>query len=109
MDEARRWIKKLLEEKLAQQRRVAMGRLRPLIEKRRRGEGLTRADVEEAMGATCWGSLAYCCSPEKECGYRDAVLEALGLTKRDYARYKGECKRLLWRVLKRKKVIRVPP
>ena len=102
-EEIRRWIDKLLEEKLAQQRRVAMRKLRPLIEKRRRGEELTREEVERAMSVTCWKHLAYCCSTKKKCGYRDMVLRALGLTKRDYSKYKKACEGLLWLILAEKR------
>ncbi|MGQ4834558.1 MAG: zinc ribbon domain-containing protein [Candidatus Asgardarchaeia archaeon] len=48
------------------------------------------SNLEEIMKLTCYGSLAYCCSPDFECAIRDEVLRLLGLTKEDYARLKAQ-------------------
>ncbi|MCD6513597.1 MAG: zinc-ribbon domain-containing protein [Candidatus Odinarchaeota archaeon] len=46
--------------------------------------------IEEIMKLTCYGSLAYCCSPDFECAIRDEVLRLLGLTKEEYAKLKAK-------------------
>lgn len=99
------WIDAILEETLLNQRRRAMERLRPLIEKKRRGEKLSKKDIEEGMKVLCYGHFCFCCGLKKRCGYRDSLLKALGLTRKDYTDYKDRCKRLFWRVLREKKVI----
>ena len=40
---------------------------------------LTKSDIQEAMSITCYGNLAGCCGPEKECPTQLAVCEALGI------------------------------
>ena len=104
-ERAERWVSGILEKKLRGQRRRARKTLRPLAEKKRRGERLTKGDVGRGMEVLCFKHLAFCCGAEKKCGYRDSLLEALGLGKAEYIEYKRRCERLLWRVLRENSVI----
>jgi len=53
-------------------------------------------EVKDRLGVeapgTCFGNLAYCCSPEKTCPRRDKVLAELGWSYSRYLQYK-------WRIL----------
>lgn len=52
---------------------------------------IARSIQELAMLRTCFGSLAYCCSPDKKCMDRDGALELLNLTIEDYQQIKSTC------------------
>ena len=104
-ERAERWVSGILEEKLRGQRKRARKTLRFIAEKKRGGERLTKRDVEKGMGVLCWKNLAYCCHVSKKCGFRGTLLSSLGLSEKDYTEYKEECQKLLWRFLKRKRVI----
>lgn len=52
---------------------------------------IARSLQEMAMLRTCFGSLAYCCSPDKKCMDRDGALELLNLTIEDYQQIKSTC------------------
>jgi len=91
-ERAKDWVRSVLEEKLTHQRRRAREILKTLIEKRRK---LTKRDVEKGMKILCYKHLAYCCGIEKKCGYRDSLLNAIGMTKADYIEYKKSCGVLL--------------
>lgn len=52
---------------------------------------IARSIQELAMLRTCFGSLAYCCSPDKKCMDRDGALELLNLTIEDYQQIKSAC------------------
>jgi hypothetical protein len=56
-----------------------------------RVQPVARSTQEMAMLRTCFGSLAYCCSPEKKCMDRDGALELLNLTVEDYQQIKSTC------------------
>jgi hypothetical protein len=56
-----------------------------------RVQPVARSTQEMAMLRTCFGSLAYCCSPEKKCMDRDGALELLNLTIEDYQQIKSTC------------------
>lgn len=91
-ERAKDWVRSVLEEKLAHQREQTRKLLKFISSKR----ALTRADVENAMKVLCFNHLAYCCGVNHKCGYRDELLNAVGLTKDDYAKYKHRCENLLW-------------
>jgi len=74
-----------LEEKLK-----GLERLKEIKEKRLNGEPLSWSDVEEAQKVTCWGNLAYCCSPKKGCPYSFAVMDALGLNPKEFSKFKED-------------------
>ncbi|MDD5651206.1 MAG: hypothetical protein PHF86_12455 [Candidatus Nanoarchaeia archaeon] len=57
--------------------------------------------INKIMEETCFG-LAYCCSLEKECDSRDAVIKKLGLTKKDFIELKEKFNIELFRKLKNK-------
>jgi len=102
------WVSEILAEALLNQRRRAMEKLKPLAAKKRRGERLTRRDIERGMEILCYKSFAFCCDipPKgKRCGYRDSLLRVLGLTRNDYRDYKERCKKLFWRVLRERGIV----
>jgi len=41
-------------------------------------------NINEIMQDTCWQSLSYCCSLEKNCVKRDNVMKKLNLTRTEY-------------------------
>jgi len=47
-------------------------------------------DKHKIEGKVCFGNLAYCCSPEKNCSARDRVLAELGWSYTKYLQYKWE-------------------
>ena len=71
-----------LEEKLK-----GLEKLKEIKEKRLNGD-LSWSDIEEAQKVTCWGNLAYCCSPKKGCPYSFAVMDALGLNPKEFSKFK---------------------
>jgi hypothetical protein len=56
-----------------------------------RVQPIARSVQELAMLRTCFGSLAYCCSPDKKCMDRDGALELLNMTIEDYQQIKSTC------------------
>lgn len=78
MGHAERWVSGILEEKLREQRRHTNEKLRPIAEKRLRGEKLTKKDIREAMSVTCWKHFAGCCSLEKKCPIFLSACKVLG-------------------------------
>jgi hypothetical protein len=62
---------------------------------------VSRSVQDLAMLRTCYGSLAYCCSPERKCVDRDGALELLGLTMEDYQRIKSACHQIFIDAAKR--------
>jgi tRNA-dihydrouridine synthase B len=44
---------------------------------------------------TCFGSLAWCCKASSPCLLRDATLEQMGLTKKEYMEKKRELSRAI--------------
>lgn len=61
----------------------------------------SRSVQDLAMLRTCYGSLAYCCSPERKCVDRDGALDLLGLTMEDYQRIKSACHQIFIDAAKR--------
>ncbi len=104
-EKGEKWVRQIVEERVRDQRRRARETLKPMTEKKRRGERLTKRDVERGLGVLCFKNLAWCCSLDKKCGYRDSLLKTIGLARKDYRRYKNRCKGLLWSFLKEKGVI----
>ena len=45
---------------------------------------------QEVLNLTCWKSLAYCCSLERNCPQRDIALEVLGISKEDFTKIKKD-------------------
>ena len=62
---------------------------------------VSRSVQDLAMLRTCYGSLAYCCSPERKCVDRDGALDLLGLTMEDYQRIKSACHQIFIDAAKR--------
>jgi hypothetical protein len=62
---------------------------------------VSRSIQDLAMLRTCYGSLAYCCSPERKCVDRDGALELLGLTMEDYQLIKSACHQIFIDAAKR--------
>jgi hypothetical protein len=62
---------------------------------------VSRSAQDLAMLRTCYGSLAYCCSPERKCVDRDGSLDLLGLTMEDYQRIKSACHQIFIDAAKR--------
>lgn len=54
---------------------------------------LTEEDVRNAMQATCYGSLAFCCGFESGCIYREAVRSVLKISDDAYLRLKADSTR----------------
>ena len=44
----------------------------------------TKKDFERACGALCYESLAFCCDITKPCLHRNAVLDALGISMKEF-------------------------
>ena len=44
----------------------------------------TRVDFEKACGSLCYKSLAYCCDIFKPCMYRNAVLDSLNISMKEF-------------------------
>jgi len=63
-------------------------RLREIKAKRIKTGKLSPIDVMLAQEVTCYGSLGFCCGPEKKCPYSFAVMDALGIDPEDFADYK---------------------
>lgn len=72
-----------LEEKLE-----SLKKLKEIKDKRVNGGQLSWDDVKMAQEITCWGNLAYCCSPRKGCPYSFAVMDALGLNPKKFSKFK---------------------
>jgi len=56
-------------------------------------ESLTEEEVRGAMKFTCYDSLAFCCNlgeNGKPCFHRDSVLEALGISPKEFLRIKDD-------------------
>lgn len=47
-------------------------------------------NIYEIMEATCWKSLSYCCSLEKNCPQRDEVMKRLNMSRTEYRQLKEE-------------------
>lgn len=76
-----------------------------LAKKKKKGK-LRGEDIDKAMkDVLCYGSLAYCCGADKVCGFRDSLLETIGMTEEQYRYYKEGCEGLLWMYLDYKKLI----
>ncbi len=56
--------------------------------------------MEDEETGVCYGSLAYCCSFEKKCGYRDKVIKKIGLTRKQFLKLKGDFDKSLFKLLK---------
>lgn len=56
-------------------------RIRPLV----------KISAAQAMGITCFGSLAFCCDLSRECRLRDDALQLLGMSKEEYSSIQQEC------------------
>ena len=82
-EEAKRKLDLLIELKRIKNRRV-------------KGEQLTTDDVHRAMTVLCWGNLAGCCSPAKECSFHLAVCDALGLDPEEIWSAKKDTIELRW-------------
>jgi len=48
----------------------------------------TRADFEKAFKALCYSSPTFCCDITKPCMHRNAVLDALGVSLKDFRKIK---------------------
>lgn len=48
----------------------------------------TRADFEKAFKALCYSSLAFCCDITKPCLHRNAVLDTLGVSLKEFRKRK---------------------
>jgi len=57
--------------------------------------------IKNIMKETCFGSLAYCCSLDKECDSRDNVLKKLNLSKKEFLKLKENFDRELFKILER--------
>lgn len=53
--------------------------MKAIKEKRLKGIKLTLEELEEVLSLLCWGSLAGCCDPVKECPWNMSVCEVLGI------------------------------
>jgi len=49
---------------------------------------LSQKDIADIMSLTCWGNLAFCCSPKKGCPYFLSACECLGLNPSEVAEAK---------------------
>lgn len=49
---------------------------------------LSQKDIADIMSLTCWGNLAFCCSPKKGCLYFLSACECLGLNPSEVAEAK---------------------
>ncbi len=63
---------------------------------------MDKKQINEIMEETCFESLAYCCSLEKNCPFRDSVLKKLGLTKKDFVALKEKFNNNLYDLIKMK-------
>ncbi|MFX1474452.1 MAG: hypothetical protein ACFFCO_03095 [Promethearchaeota archaeon] len=52
---------------------------------------LVKISAAQAMGITCFGSLAFCCDLSRECRLRDDALQLLGMSKEEYSSIQQEC------------------
>lgn len=50
----------------------------------------TRKDFEKAFEALCYGSPVFCCDINKPCLNRNGVLDALGISVKDFRKIKME-------------------
>ena len=48
----------------------------------------TKADFKKAFSALCYGSITFCCDITKPCLSRNAVLNSLGISIKDYSKIK---------------------
>lgn len=56
-----------------------------------------REDIEKAMDEIlCYGSIAFCCGPEKGCPMRNSFLQVLGLDIEDYKEMKEDMEEAFW-------------
>ena len=53
--------------------------------------------LEELQQVLCWNNIAFCCSTDKNCLWRDTVLEICGLDKKDYEKLKKKIGKKLLR------------
>ena len=70
---------RLVEAEAAKRKLDQLIELHKIKNKRVEGDKLTADDVQRAMNLLCWGSLAGCCAPPKDCPFHLAVCDALGL------------------------------
>jgi predicted metal-binding transcription factor (methanogenesis marker protein 9) len=54
---------------------------------------------KDAMAGCCFKSIVYCCGLAKHCPYRDQAIVNLGMTKKDYLRFKMMMDKQLRRML----------
>ena len=48
----------------------------------------TKRDFEKACKALCYGSLAFCCDISNPCLFRNAVMNALGISMKEFRKRK---------------------
>ena len=60
--------------------------------------------LEDIIHICCYGNLGYCCGLEKDCPFRNLVLEVLGIDKDEYKELKELFGKLLIDPEKRKKL-----
>ena len=61
---------------------------------------MNKEKINEIMKETCWHSLAFCCSLERNCPIRDEVMNKLGLTKKRFVELKKVFDNLIYDILK---------
>lgn len=49
-----------------------------------------KGSEQDALKFLCWKSLAYCCSLQRDCIYRDTALEVLGISKETFSKIKKD-------------------
>ena len=59
-----------------------------LLKKIKEKKVKTKLDFDKVFGTLCFKSIAFCCGPSNPCLLRNAVLDALGISMKDYLKIK---------------------
>lgn len=84
-------IQKLAEnrENLAQVK--ALRKKKDIIGKYTGTKPSSEEDIKEIQSLVCWSDIAYCCSTDNDCFWRNVALELLDISLEEYSKFKEEC------------------